>query len=114
MTFKQVIIIRKDLKMDSGKIVSQGSHASLGSFLIANSRIRKVWLKEGGKKVVLKVGGLKDLNVIRKKAAAAKLPNFVVRDAGLTQIKKGTVTCIGIGPTEEEEIDKITKDLKLL
>uniref|UniRef100_UPI001CA5CF60 aminoacyl-tRNA hydrolase n=1 Tax=Clostridioides difficile TaxID=1496 RepID=UPI001CA5CF60 len=30
---KQVIIIRKDLKMPKGKMVAQGSHASLGAIL---------------------------------------------------------------------------------
>ena len=114
MSYKQAIVVRKDLKLGKGKIVSQGSHASLGSFLNANKRIRKVWLKEGSKKIVLKVGSLKQLKNIRRKAAYAKLPNFIVRDAGLTQIKKGTITALGMGPAAEEKIDKITKNLKLL
>jgi len=44
----------------------------------------------------------------------AKLPHFLVKDAGLTQLKVGTITCLGIGPSEEKKIDKITGKLKLL
>ena len=32
-TVKQVIVIRKDLKMTKGKMIAQGSHASLGVVL---------------------------------------------------------------------------------
>jgi PTH2 family peptidyl-tRNA hydrolase len=38
----------------------------------------------------------------------------LITDAGSTQIAPGTKTCLGVGPAEEKEIDKITKDLKLL
>jgi PTH2 family peptidyl-tRNA hydrolase len=38
----------------------------------------------------------------------------LIRDAGKTQIPSGSVTALGIGPDEEEKIDKLVKDLKLL
>lgn len=114
MSYKQVVIIRKDLKMDSGKMVSQGSHASLGSFLKTDDKIRKSWLEEGAKKIVLKVNNLKKLKEIYKKVKEEKIPVFLVRDAGLTQVEEGTITCVGVGPAEEKSIDRITKNLKLL
>ena len=114
MPYKQVIVLRKDLKLGFGKAVSQACHASLGSMKKCDRRIIKKWENEGAKKVILKINSLKSLNGIRKKVVSAKLPQFVVRDAGLTQIKKGTITCIGIGPAEKNKIDKITKNLKLL
>lgn len=44
MDIKQVIVIRKDLNMRKGKIIAQGSHASMGCILnfgkIDNNRIR--------------------------------------------------------------------------
>ena len=43
-----------------------------------------------------------------------KIPNAMIRDAGLTQVKKGEITALAIGPEEEEKIDKITRNLKLL
>ena len=114
MTYKQVIVIRKDLKMGSGKMVSQGSHASLGSFLNAGTKTRKAWLEEGAKKIVVKINTLEGLQKIYKEVKTAKLPHFFVIDAGLTQIEGGTATCLGIGPAEERKIDKVTKGLKLL
>jgi PTH2 family peptidyl-tRNA hydrolase len=42
------------------------------------------------------------------------LPWSQVTDAGHTQIAPGTFTCISIGPAPEEQIDKITDELKLL
>jgi PTH2 family peptidyl-tRNA hydrolase len=52
MKYKQVIVIRKDLKMGPGKMVSQGSHASLCAFLNSDNKIRDLWLKDGAKKIV--------------------------------------------------------------
>ncbi|PIX43420.1 peptidyl-tRNA hydrolase, partial [archaeon CG_4_8_14_3_um_filter_38_5] len=37
-----------------------------------------------------------------------------IRDAGRTQIPPNTITALGIGPDNEEKIDKIVKNLKLL
>ena len=41
-------------------------------------------------------------------------PTALIKDAGMTQIKPGTVTCIAIGPAEEIDINILTKDMKLL
>ena len=38
----------------------------------------------------------------------------LVSDAGLTEVPPGTITCLGIGPALTNEIDEITKELKLL
>ena len=38
----------------------------------------------------------------------------VVRDAGLTEIPPGTVTCIGIGPAKNETVDRVTGKLSLM
>jgi PTH2 family peptidyl-tRNA hydrolase len=49
-----------------------------------------------------------------KKLKSNKIPYFIVKDAGLTQLSPGTTTAVGIGPDLSGEIDKITGDLKLL
>jgi len=112
--YKQVIIVRKDLKLGVGKIASQVAHATIGNMRnIASEKIGK-WEEEGSKKVVLKVNSLQELQEIENKLKKIKMPYFLVRDAGLTQLKAGTVTAIGIGPVEEKGIDEVTGKLKLL
>jgi len=111
---KQVIIFRKDLKMGKGKMAAHAAHASLGSVRVAEEKVVEKWENSGAKKVVLKIEGEKKLREIYKKAKEAKLPCFLVKDAGLTQLKAGTITALGIGPAEEKKIDKITGKLKLL
>jgi len=110
---KQVIVVRKDLEMGKGKLATEVAHASFGAARVADEKIVKKW--EGfAKKVVLKVESQKELKDIYKEAKKGKLPCFLVKDAGLTQLKSGTVTAVGIGPAEEKKIDKITGKLKLL
>lgn len=114
--YKQVIVFRKDIfrKIGKGKFACHACHASVGSLKHVDKEIIERWEKEGGEKVVLKVKDLKKLRKLYKKAKDAKLPCILIRDAGLTQLKKGTVTCLGIGPEKEKKIDKITGKLKLL
>jgi len=116
VTYKQVIIFRRDVlkEIGKGKMAAHVAHASVGSFKLADDDSKEEWEKNGSEKVVLKVNSLKEIRGLHKKAKEAKLPCFLVRDAGLTQLKAGTITCIGIGPAEEKKIDKITGKLKLL
>ena len=100
--------------MGKGKIASQVAHASLEAYKKANKRKIKKWEKEGCKKIVLKVSSLEELLKFKKMADELKIPNAMIRDAGLTQVKKGEITALALGPEEEEKIDKITKNLKLL
>jgi PTH2 family peptidyl-tRNA hydrolase len=112
--FKQVILVRTDLKIEKGKIASQVAHAAIGAFKLVDEDVAKKWEKEGSKKVVLKVKDEKELLQIYRKVKKEKIPCFLVKDAGLTQLRAGTITALGIGPVEEERIDKITGKLKLL
>lgn len=100
--------------MTPGKIAAQCSHASLGSYKKTNKKIRKKWEANGAKKVVLKVKNKKELLELRSLCQNSKIPSYLVKDAGRTQLPKGTITCLGIGPEKEEKIDKITGSLPLL
>ncbi len=111
---KQVIIVRKDLDWGKGKLAVHVAHASLEAALQVDEEILEKWRKEGAKKVVVKVKDLVELESIERKLKANKIKYVKISDAGLTQLKRGTVTCIGIGPIEEKIIDKITGKLKLL
>jgi PTH2 family peptidyl-tRNA hydrolase len=112
--YKQVIVVRKDLKLEKGKLAAQVAHASLEAYKKADKPLRNAWEREGSKKVVVKTDDLKSLLEAKKKADKLGLPCSLIRDAGKTQLKKGTITCLGIGPEKEEKIDKITKHLKLV
>lgn len=111
---KQVILLRKDLKMPFGKACAQASHASVHAVLGSDKRKVSEWLDEGGKKVVLGVDSLEELREYHKKALKAKLVASMVKDAGLTFFKKPTITCLAIGPDKDEKIDAITGKLKIL
>ena len=112
MALKQVIIVRKDLNLKKGKLSTQVAHAAI--LASKKSNFKEDWEKEGQKKVVLWCRNSEELLNLFQKAISEKLPAAIVEDAGLTQIPKGTKTCIGIGPAPEEKIDKITRDLKLV
>ena len=113
MGLKQAIIVRTDLGMGKGKIAAQCAHASVSALEKADGKIVEKWSSEGAKKVVLKVGGKKEL--LNLFATARRFfPTSLIKDAGLTQVKPGEATCIAIGPVEEAELDKLTGELKLL
>lgn len=115
--FKQVILIRTDLKMGTGKKCVQSCHASVSAsdlVRIRNKNAWKNWKNSGQKKVVIKLNDIEHMIEIIKKLDSDKIPYFIVKDAGLTQLAPGTTTAIGVGPVESSKIDKITGDLKLL
>jgi len=112
---KLTIAVRSDLKLSKGKACAQVGHAVLECYLRQDDeRLKKEWLSEGAKKIVLKVQSLEALYAINQAAKRAGLVTAVIQDAGHTEVAPGTVTCIGIGPDTEERIDKVTKDLKPL
>jgi PTH2 family peptidyl-tRNA hydrolase len=115
--FKQVIVVRADLKMGKGKIAVQVAHAAISS---AEETRRshpawlKNWLSESQAKICVKVENEKELWLIKSKLDDAGLPNYIIQDAGLTQLEPGTTTCLGIGPVPSEIVDRYTDQLKLL
>ncbi|MFX0098319.1 MAG: peptidyl-tRNA hydrolase Pth2 [Candidatus Hodarchaeota archaeon] len=115
--YKQVLVIRMDIKMGTGKKIVQGAHASI---LAAEKTKRQMpsvwsgWYNEGQRKIACKVQTKEELFMLKDKAEKLNLPCAIVQDAGLTQLEPGTVTALGIGPVLESDVDPITKDLKLL
>lgn len=117
MQFKQVIVVRRDLGMGTGKIAAQVAHAAVMAAERTKERRPEwfeEWFSEGQAKVVAKVSSMDELVEIRKKAESLHLPVVQVHDSGLTQIPPGTSTCVGIGPAPSDLVDKVTGDLKLL
>ena len=114
MAYKQAIVLRNDLEMGKGKLVAQGCHASLEAYRKASSKMKDGWEKEGMKKIVLKVGGEKELLEYFEKCRDEGIPCGLIRDAGHTQLSPGTITCFGAGPAKEERLDRVLGKLKLL
>jgi PTH2 family peptidyl-tRNA hydrolase len=117
MELKQVIVVRRDLKMGAGKTAVQVAHASVLGAENVKARNRRwfdAWFDEGQAKIAVKVKSLEELMKVKKYAEDLDLPVAQVDDRGLTQLPPGTTTCIAIGPAPSELIDKVTKDLKLL
>ncbi len=112
--YKQVILVRDDLKLTKGKMAAQVSHASVEALLKSHKDDVAAWREHGMKKVVLKVKDLKEIQEYKRKAEDAGLVVALITDAGHTQLPPRTVTCLGIGPAEEEKIDTITGNLKLI
>ncbi len=114
MEYKQVILVREDLKLDKGKMAAQVAHASVEAALRSDKEIVKKWRLLGMKKVVLKVKNKEELFKYNQIAKDNKLKTAVITDAGKTRIKPGTITCLAIGPDEEEKIDNVTRNLKMM
>lgn len=129
---KQVIVIRKDLKMRKGKIAAQASHASLNA-LMPNIVIDddgfslpseiykgyfddvKEWLKGSHAKVVIYVNSEQELLDVYDQAVSNGLPASLIRDNGLTEFNGvKTYTAVGIGPVRNEMFIGLTDHLPLL
>ena len=110
---KQVIVARRDLDLDAGKLAAQVAHAALTAADRADENVRRQWREAGQKKVVLRAATERDVHELAEEARRAGLPHAVIRDAGHTVLEPGTVTTLGIGPASPEAIDRITGDLSL-
>jgi PTH2 family peptidyl-tRNA hydrolase len=114
MSFKQVVVINSGVGMRKGKVAVQSCHAVVGAILNTPEDTLNRWLGEGMPKVTLKVQSAKELIDLFEQCRGAMLNAYLVKDAGKTQVKPGTVTALAIGPAKVEDIDKITGKLKLL
>jgi len=114
MGYKQVILVREDLKLDKGKMAAQVAHASVEAALRSDKEIIKNWRAKGMKKVVLKVKNKEELFKYKEIAKNNNLKTALITDAGRTAIEPGTKTCLAIGPDEEKKIDEVTGSLKMM
>lgn len=112
--YKQVILLRQDLKLPRGKLAGQAAHASVDAVLKSDKKKVNAWLEQGMPKIVLKVKDERELLEYHRQAKAAGLVAVVIADAGKTVLTSGTKTAVGIGPDEEGVIDTITGKLPLL
>ncbi|MEM0075049.1 MAG: peptidyl-tRNA hydrolase Pth2 [Conexivisphaerales archaeon] len=115
--FKQVIVVRSDIKMGKGKVAAQVAHASVDAVLKTkekNPEWLSNWIDEGQVKIVVKADTEQDLVKLKMQAESLGIQASLIVDRGLTQVEPNTVTTLGIGPAPAALVDKLTGKLKLL
>ena len=117
---KQMLVLRKDLNLSKGRLVTQGAHASI-AFLtdlikeynpLQLTEVQKEWVYGTFFKVCVGVDSEKELLDIGYNAVMLGLSVKYIEET--TGFDKPTVTCIAIGPDYSSKIDPVTKHLKLL
>lgn len=134
METKQVIVMRRDLKMRKGKIGAQAAHAAM-AFLTRNAEFDKLgkdwpysiqcdiqdhdeevkaWIESSFRKIVLYVDSEQELDELHQKALDNGLVSHMVIDNGLTEFNGvHTKTCLAIGPHEDGRFIGVTDHLPL-
>ena len=126
---KQVIVIRRDLRMRRGKEIAQGAHASTAWLAerviqgmtpngsvdhVALSPAERAWLESSFRKVTLQVSSEEQLLAVYDQALEAGLVVHLVTDRGLTEFGGvPTRTCLAVGPDYDDLVDPVTGDLEL-
>ena len=119
---KQVIVMRKDLNLSKGRLVTQGAHASIaflthlirgynGESLLL-SKAEKEWVDGTFYKICVGVDSEKELLDIGYNAVMLGLSVKYIEETN--GFDKPTITCLAIGPDYSSKIDPVTKHLKLL
>ena len=135
---KQVIVMRRDLKMRKGKIAAQAGHACVEATLMAIVRegragqIRATdgwaflehaesdcsaltdWFDAGVAKICVYVDGEEALLDVAQQGREAGFAVSLIRDAGHTEFHgEPTFTCLAFEPLPADKIDPITGGLPL-
>lgn len=114
--------MRKDLKnikgdkVHTGKLISQGAHASLKAYKQADrsNSAFKNWDEGVFTKITLSVPNEEELLRVFEKATSKGLNVALILDRGLTEFNNvETNTCLAIGPHWDDEINEVTKELSL-
>lgn len=137
---KQMIVMRRDLKMRKGKIAAQAGHACVEAVLMALAREGRLgevrvtpdqswiyledegapatplsdWFDAGVAKVCVYVDSEEELLDLAVRGRELGFAVALVRDAGHTEFHgEPTYTCLAFEPLAAEQIDPLTGDLPL-
>lgn len=135
---KQVIVMRRDLKMRKGKIAAQSGHACVEAVLMAlakENRLNDVkvsngwisignetreatplseWFSNGVAKICVYVDSEEALLDLDRQGKELGFISALVQDAGHTEFHgEPTYTCLAFEPLYPEQIDQLTGDLPL-
>lgn len=137
-TAKQMIVMRRDLKMRKGKIAAQAGHACVTAVLAAlekEGRLSQIcvegdhislkdtgraptplsdWFLKGVAKICVYVDSEEELLEIDRKAKEAGIISSLICDAGMTEFHgQPTYTCLALEPQPTDRVDPITGQLPL-
>lgn len=135
---KQVIVMRRDLKMRKGKIAAQSGHACVEAVLMAlakENRLNDVkvsngwisignetreatplseWFSNGVAKICVYVDSEEALLDLDRQGKELGFISALVQDAGHTEFHgEPTYTCLAFEPLYPEQIDQLTGNLPL-
>lgn len=119
---RMALIVRNDLGMLKGKAAAQCAHAAVALYKQIgvesgsesyNPTMVNRWEYGGQAKIVLKCNNLEEIEELIMKAASLNINNYLVVDAGRTQVASGSATVLGLGPAPRAVLDLVTGDLKL-
>lgn len=132
---KQMIVMRRDLRMRKGKIAAQAGHACVNATLAALARdgaldtldaaadgaIRVgggtalgAWFDQGEAKVCVYVDTEEALLAIHRQALEAGILSVLIQDSGLTEFHgEPTYTCLAFEPLPARRVDPLTGELPL-
>lgn len=137
---KQMIVVRRDLKMRKGKIAAQAGHACVEAVLMALAREHRLdevtlspdqswvyladegttptplseWFDAGVAKVCVYVDSEEELLDLAQRGRDLGFLVALIRDAGFTEFHgEPTYTCLAFEPLRGEQIDPLTGDLPL-
>ena len=135
---KQVIVVRRDLKMRKGKIAAQSGHACVEAVLLAlakedllndvnatngwislENKDREAtplseWFANGVAKICVYVDSEEALLDLDRRGRELGFVTALIQDAGHTEFHgEPTYTCMAFEPLYPEQIDPLTGDLPL-
>ena len=135
---KQMIVMRRDLKMRKGKIAAQAGHACVEATLMALAREGRLdqiratqdwvyvdhaeqdrspltdWFDAGVAKVCVYVDSEEALLDLDRRAKEAGILSALICDAGMTEFHgQPTFTCLALEPLPPEQVDPLTGELPL-
>ncbi len=137
-TAKQMIVVRRDLKMRKGKIAAQAGHACVTAVLMALEKEDRLgdimtegdwitlrptdkeatplsdWFLNGTAKICVYVDSEEELLEIDQKAKEQGFISALIRDAGHTEFHGvPTYTCLALEPLTPELTEPLTGHLPL-
>lgn len=113
--YKQILIMRTDLKMRRGKEISQGAHASMKATIenLDHPDVKQ-WLSQSFAKIAVGIDSEQELLDIVERAKAAGIVTATIVDNGHTEFHDvPTLTCAAIGPCHIDKLVGLTDHLKL-